>query len=329
MVEMMHSLAQSTCCWQCVLRMAKEHFFYPETRPLFQKLEELSRRSGVSRAQAFEDWLTAMLSALAAETKEDEYLAMVDRHKSGKKGKRGVDLMAQMFGELVDSITRNDVDILGDLFQSSITYGEAGQFLSPESIARLLAEMSVDPDARPVADEKLLVHDPCCGTGRMLLAASNVNPHAELVGVDIDARCTKITALNLGLRGRYGWVVCGNSLTGETQFAYRIGSFFHEGPNGRRRGVIRDVPPEATPVPVIAERMRRETGDLFGQEDDTDVTTSADQPIPTIIEIPQWLARLEPRLAALDREGSPSTEEAADQPMRGPDEPPPEQQRLF
>ena len=97
----------------------------------------------------------------------------------------------------------------------------------------------------------------------MLLAASAVNPRAELVGVDIDARCAKITAVNLGLRSKYGWVICGNSLSGQMQFAYRIGHFYHEGPNGRRRGVIRDVPPEETPVPVIATRLRRESADLF------------------------------------------------------------------
>jgi hypothetical protein len=69
--------------------MAKEQFFYPETQSLFQKLEELSRRSGVSRGQAFEDWLTAMVCALAAGTKEAEYLAMVERYKEGKRVEAG------------------------------------------------------------------------------------------------------------------------------------------------------------------------------------------------------------------------------------------------
>ena len=154
---------------------------------------------------------------------------MVERHKKGKQRERGIDLIAQMFGELVNAMTRTDADILGDLFQGSVTYGESGQYFSPASVAELLAEMSVDPDARPTSDQPLLlVNDCCCGTGRMLLAAANINPHAEFVGQDIDARCVKITAINLGLRGRYGWVVCGNSLSGETQFAYRIGSFFND-----------------------------------------------------------------------------------------------------
>ena len=97
--------------------------------------------------------------------------------------------------------------------------------------------------------------------------------------------------------------VCGNALTGETQFAYRIGSFFHESPNGLRRGVIGDVAPEDTPVPVIAERLRTRTGDLFAErrgDDVTDEEAGSSATFPTIIEVPQWLNRLEPKLAALD-----------------------------
>ena len=121
--------------------MATEQFFYPETGPLFNQLEQLSQRSSVSRGVAFEDWLTAMVAALAAETMEVKYMAMIQRHKEGKAGKRGADLMAQMFGELVHAMMKSDADILGDLFQGSVTYGEAGQYFSPASVARLLAEM--------------------------------------------------------------------------------------------------------------------------------------------------------------------------------------------
>ena len=64
--------------------MAREQFFLPASESLFKKLEQLSQRSGVSRGAAFEDWLTAMVCALAAETKDREYLAMVERYKVGK-----------------------------------------------------------------------------------------------------------------------------------------------------------------------------------------------------------------------------------------------------
>lgn len=192
--------------------MAKEQFFYAETPPLFKKLEQFSQRSGVSRGQAFEDWLVAMVCALAAETKEDEYLAMVERHKKGKTGRRGIDLMPQIFAELVAAMEQTDADVLGNLYQGSITYGENGQYFTPETISRLMAQLSVDPDARPTNDNPLYINDPCCGTGRMLLEASQINPHAELVGQDVDARCVRITAINLGLRaataGRFAATRC-------------------------------------------------------------------------------------------------------------------------
>ena len=310
--------------------MAKEQSFYQATPRLFKKLEQLSQRSSVSRGQAFEEFLTAVVCALAAETKEEEYMSMIERHKSGKPGQRGGDLMAQMFGELAIAMSESDADILGDLFQGSITYGEAGQYLTPESVTKLMAQMSVNPDARPTPDRPLYIQDPACGTGRMLLEASNINPHAELVGQDIDARCVKITAINLGLRSRYGWVVCGNTLSRETQFAYRVGSFFHESPNGCRRGIIRDVPHEAMPVPMIASHVGRDVKDLL-EEIESDETPTI-PPLPTIIEVPRWLARLEPALAGRGRPGAlPRAEQppSVTAPPKVTDEPQRKQKELF
>jgi len=307
--------------------VAREQFAYSASDSLFKKLEHLSQRSGVSRGQAFEDWLTAMVCALAAETKEGEYLAIVERHKAGKPGNRGVDLMGQMFGELVNAMSESDADILGDVFQGSITYGEAGQYFTPECVTKLIAQMSIDPDARPTDGKPILVNDPCCGTGRMLLEASAINPYVELVGQDIDARCTRITAINLGLRGRYGWVLCGNSLSGETKFAYRIGSFYNETPNGLRRGVIRDVLPEQTPVPVLAARVREQTQSLLSDENASD--PAAPPPAATIIEVPQWLARLEPKLAALEEDKPLLPEPLPQEPTVAPVDGPRKQQKLF
>jgi hypothetical protein len=65
--------------------------------------------------------------------------------------------------------------------------------------------------------------------------------------------------LNLGLRGKYGWAICGNTLSREVQFAFRIGSLFHDGPDSLRRGVIRQVPPEECPVlPELRNRTNRD-----------------------------------------------------------------------
>jgi hypothetical protein len=78
------------------------------------------------------------------------------------------------------------------------------------------------------------VCDPCCGSGRMLLAAGEMQPGWEFVGQDIDLRCVRMTAINLALRNLYGYVIWGNSLGSEKRIVYRTGFDL--------RGVIREVP---------------------------------------------------------------------------------------
>ena len=68
-----------------------------------------------------------MVCTLAAETNEDEYLAMIERYKSGQQGQRGEDLMPVMCAELVNAMSETNAEILGDPFQGSITYGQADQ----------------------------------------------------------------------------------------------------------------------------------------------------------------------------------------------------------
>ena len=212
--------------------MAKEFFTHPETQQLFDTVEEITRRSGVSRGQAFEDVLRASVAALAAETMEPEYFDAIKAHLDGKKGKRGVDLFPVFLAQAVDGMSRNDNDVLGDLFQAGISYGEHGLYLTPQLVAELMARLSLDAEERTSDGETPMICDPCCGSGLLLMEAGKINPQAELIGQDIDARCARITALNLGLRGKYGWVICGNSLSREVQFVYRIGSFFHESCDG-------------------------------------------------------------------------------------------------
>ena len=272
--------------------VAGESFFYRETQPLFRQLETVSQRSGVSRGQAFEDFLTAGVAALAAETMEEEYLAMVERHWDGEPGSRSIDVMATMFAELVRAMTKTDGDILGDLFQSAVSHQESGQFFTPEPISQLMGQLTIGDDEKGEDGRPLMVSDPACGTGRMLLDAARQNPNVELCGTDIDARCAKISAINLGLRSHYGWIVCGNSLTLENRFAYRIAPFYHESPAGLRRGVIREVPVEKTPVASPSERS---PGDLFAStsEKPTENNDEASIQLPHIMEIPRWVLRLE------------------------------------
>jgi len=54
---------------------------------------------------------------------EDEYLAAVKKYSEGAKGKRGVDLLTELFARLVLAMedTREGMqDVLGDLFVGAI-----------------------------------------------------------------------------------------------------------------------------------------------------------------------------------------------------------------
>ena len=57
----------------------------------------------------------------------------------------------------------------------------------------------------------------------MLLAYADERRPKELVGQDVDLRCVRITAINLGLRNLYGFVLRGNSLAVECKLAYHTG----------------------------------------------------------------------------------------------------------
>jgi hypothetical protein len=100
--------------------MVKEQFLHPETADLLKTLDEAARRSGVSRGQAFEDFLHMAVCALSGGRMEDQYLAIVKKHSEGKPGSRGVDSLAALYGQAVAAMeqTRDEMkDVLGDLFQ--------------------------------------------------------------------------------------------------------------------------------------------------------------------------------------------------------------------
>lgn len=168
--------------------MPKECFLYPETKPVFDHIEETSQRSGVSRGQAFEDFLHMSLAALSGGQMEDQYMATVKKHTEGRQGKRGCDSIAHAFAMLVNAMEETRKDILGDMFQGGITYGEAGQFLTPEPVCQMMARLTLEGADDEEGGERRTVGDCCCGSGRMLLAAADIRPHWEFVGQDVDLR---------------------------------------------------------------------------------------------------------------------------------------------
>ena len=112
----------------------KEHFFHKDTYQLLKTLDESARLGRTSRGTAFEDFLEMSVCALSAGQMEEAYLKIVSRYADGEKGKRGVDKLAELFAQLIAVMEETRSEILGDLFMGAITYGENGQFYTPESV---------------------------------------------------------------------------------------------------------------------------------------------------------------------------------------------------
>ncbi len=226
------------------ITLAKKNFSYPESKEIWKLLEAASVRSHHNTRQVFEDFLTMSVCSLAGGTMEDEYMEIVPRYTEGEKGKRAIDFIPQAFGALVEAMEKTRKDILGDLFQGGVTFGENGQFFTPDHICDVMARMSMDEG---IVGKRIF--DPACGSGRTLLAAADIAPKNEFYGQDVDLRCVRMTAINLALRNLYGYVIWGNSLAAEQRLTYRTGF------NGR--GVIAKIDAEVLPkeMPVETEEQ--------------------------------------------------------------------------
>ena len=213
-----------------------EFFTHPQTKALHKAVEGLTGK--YHRQRVFEDFLTVTICALAGGTMEEQYLEVAGRYSDGEKGSRGIDILAQMFGDLVNAMEETRADILGDYFEGAISYGAHGQFFTPEHLTDMMAQLVG-------GGEGGTVNDPACGSGRTLLSAAKVNPHRHFVGQDLDLRCVQMTAINLALNGLRGEVIWGDTLANEQRLIYRTGF------NGR--GFIAEIKPgeHLPPAPVV------------------------------------------------------------------------------
>ncbi|OYP28463.1 N-6 DNA methylase [Rhodopirellula sp. MGV] len=228
--------------------MAKEQFFLAASKGILNLIDAAADKAGLSRGQAFDDFLTLVRCSLAGQTMEEEYLATVRKgYDKGEKGKRGIDLIVRAFAELVNAMEETGQDILGDIFTGGITYGERGQFFTPDGVAQLMADLTLSDNDNK---ERRTINDPACGSGRFLLAVAKKHRNCEFIGQDVDHRCAQMTAINLGLNGLYGWAVWQNTLTLECYRVYKIGL-------NLTGGVIREVKPETSPFYYDAAKSQR------------------------------------------------------------------------
>lgn len=102
-------------------------------------------------------------------------------------------------------------DFLGELYEYHVAgirrkQGN-GQFFTPFHIVDVMANVT-----QKESDKEEQIYDPCCGSGRTLLAAYVKNTNAILYGKDLDRTCCMMTVCNFIIHGCRGRVEWGNSL---------------------------------------------------------------------------------------------------------------------
>ena len=122
-----------------------------------------------------------------------------------------------MYNVLLESMARiltvrDWYDFLGVIYENGVAglYRKkgGGQFFTPIHVCDLMSKLAGPSKGKK--DESIC--DPCCGSGRLLLAGHAENPEAVVHATDLDRTCVLMTAVNLLLHGCRGTVVWGNSL---------------------------------------------------------------------------------------------------------------------
>jgi hypothetical protein len=178
------------------------------------------------RARVFEDLITcASISIENAWLKDDdlekEYLEVIGRYE-----REDVERFPKLFGLITQGIDLK-CDFLGGLFMElDLGSDQIGQFFSPYSVARLMAEMTMyDVERHFETHEILTLDEPAAGAGGMVIAIADVlkekgiNPQQKLWVrcTDVSPVAARLCYLQISLLGLPGLVVMGNTLTLETR----------------------------------------------------------------------------------------------------------------
>ena len=214
---------------------------------------------GYSRSNVFSDWLDLMLAAFLSLTDnirrgntlekldgayEQRYMDIIGRYASNcERGQRPADYFAAAYSALLDEVEASTGDPLGDMYMKEITYGEHGQFFTPQPVADMMAALTGTGET---------VCDPSCGSGVMFIAAAKQNPRVQCLGIDLDTRCAKMCALNMLFRGLTADIYNGDALRLEMRTLWKVRGF----------GIV-EVDNPAPPVKTEPQKQKPDQAALF------------------------------------------------------------------
>lgn len=138
--------------------------------------------------------------------REKRYLEIVKKYT-----KEECAIFPQIFGELVQALTEDVSDVLGEIFME-LDLGNKwkGQFFTPYQLSKLFAEVSLENIDEIIKKNGVIeLNEPTCGGGSIIIAVAEImkkkgyNPQTQLrvVGQDLDIKAVYMSYIQLSLLG--------------------------------------------------------------------------------------------------------------------------------
>jgi len=156
------------------------------------------------------------------EENEAEYMRIV---KKCQKPKETMHDLSVMLGCAAMALDKEPIDFIGPVFEALVASSELGQFFTPSTLSRMMAEMTIGSadDLKAMIGDKgyISLNEPACGVGGMILAANQVlrergvdvprQSHWVAVDVDFTAMCGAY--IQCALTDASAVIIHGNSLS--------------------------------------------------------------------------------------------------------------------
>jgi hypothetical protein len=156
---------------------------------------------------------------------ESEYMRIV---KQCRTPKETMSDLAAMLGATTLALQAEPIDFIGPVYSAFAANPHIGQFFTPWSVSRMMAELTIgskDDLRRMLRKQRfIMLGEPACGVGGMVLAANQVLQErgldiarqAHWVAVDVDFRAVCGAYIQTALTGASASIVHGDTLRGET-----------------------------------------------------------------------------------------------------------------
>lgn len=170
----------------------------------------------------FRDWVRMMALAMSNacrlrhdeiwKLREEEYISLFRKY-----GADNVKCFSEMQAELALIFEKKFADHLGLIYmESNSGSAKTGQFFTPYHVAELVAKIA--PES--MKDEKVILNEPSCGGGGMIIAKAadlkdrGIDPQKamKVIAQDLDQTCVSMCYVQLSLLGIDAICIQGDSL---------------------------------------------------------------------------------------------------------------------